>query len=105
MDFPKLLGKRIKELRNNAGLSQDQAAERAGISGKYLGQVERGEVNVSAIIIYKLSSVFDVSINDFYEFEHHNDVSLLRDKIISFINSTSDKNIRNIYNIIISLHH
>ena len=74
MEFPKLLGKRIKELRNNAGLSQDQAAERAGISGKYLGQVERGEVNVSAIIIYKLSSVFDVSINNFYEFEHYNDV-------------------------------
>lgn len=46
MNFSVALGRRVKELRKKASLSQDQAAERAGISGKYLGQVERGEVKV-----------------------------------------------------------
>ena len=103
MDFPILLGKRIKELRKNSGFSQDQAAELAGISGKYLGQVERGEVNVSVVIIHKLSKVFNVPIDNFYDFEHHNDVAILRKKILNFIDTATDDNIRILYRIIISL--
>ena len=81
MEFPVVLGKRIRELRKKAGLSQDQAAERAEISGKYLGQVERGEVNVSAIILHRLFVVFGVKIVDFYDTSHltvHQHVKLPR---------------------------
>ena len=48
------LGKRIRELRTASSLSQDKLAERVGISGKYLGEVERGEGNVS---IEKLENI------------------------------------------------
>ena len=58
MTFSQKLGKRIKELRKKSSLSQDQVAEQAGISGKYLGEVERGEVNVSVVILSKIALVF-----------------------------------------------
>jgi len=39
----KLLGARIKELRKQADLSQDQLAEKVGIDGKYLSRIEVGK--------------------------------------------------------------
>jgi transcriptional regulator with XRE-family HTH domain len=44
-----LLGKRIRALRKQKGMSQEQLAEQVGMSGKYLGEIERGQVNCSAI--------------------------------------------------------
>lgn len=38
----KLVGKRIKEYRIKAGLTQEELAERVGISPNYLSAVERG---------------------------------------------------------------
>lgn len=64
MTFSQKLGKRIREIRKKSALSQDQVAEQAGISGKYLGEVERGEANVSVIILSKIAFVLGVSMND-----------------------------------------
>ena len=36
------LGARLRELRTAAKLTQDQVGERAGFSGKYVGEIEKG---------------------------------------------------------------
>jgi len=41
------IGARIRTLRKQAELTQQELAEQAGVSYKYLGQVERGQVNLS----------------------------------------------------------
>ncbi|QJB56537.1 helix-turn-helix transcriptional regulator [Pseudodesulfovibrio sp. zrk46] len=41
------VGARIRTLRKQADLTQQELAERAGVSYKYLGQIERGQVNLS----------------------------------------------------------
>lgn len=41
------IGIRIRTLRKQADLTQQELAEKAGVSYKYLGQVERGQVNLS----------------------------------------------------------
>lgn len=38
--FYKKLGTRIKQLRQNAGLTQEKLAEKSGISLDYLGKIE-----------------------------------------------------------------
>lgn len=40
-------GRRVRERRNELGLSQEQFAERAGVHWTYVGQVERGRSNVT----------------------------------------------------------
>jgi transcriptional regulator with XRE-family HTH domain len=36
------LGARLREIREHAKLSQDAVGERAGFSGKYIGEIEKG---------------------------------------------------------------
>lgn len=36
------IGQRIRELRENASLSQEQVGDRAGFGGKYIGEIEKG---------------------------------------------------------------
>lgn len=57
-------GKRTRELRKKAGLSQEELALRAGLDRSYVGQVERGECNVTVLNIYKLATGLKVEPSD-----------------------------------------
>lgn len=100
MNFAKKLGKRIKELRKAAALSQDQAAEQAGISGKYLGEIERGEVNVSVAILASLAEAFGTDLSALLSFGHHGTRKELQDSIFKQVTSASDEDICLIYRIL-----
>ncbi|KXZ61395.1 anaerobic benzoate catabolism transcriptional regulator [Microbacterium laevaniformans] len=52
---------RVRELRQSAGLSQEQLAHQAGLDRSYVGQVERGERNVSLDNIHRLAEALGVS--------------------------------------------
>ncbi|MDP1861516.1 MAG: helix-turn-helix transcriptional regulator [Gemmatimonadaceae bacterium] len=54
-------GRRLRELRTAAGLTQEKLAFRADLDRSYVGQVERGEVNVSIDNIAKLAHGLRVS--------------------------------------------
>ena len=64
------LGMRIRELRKKKGLTQDNIAEKAGITGKYMGMLERGEVNVSVRVLESLANELGVTIPDLFDFEN-----------------------------------
>ena len=48
-------------------LTQDRAAESAGITGKYWGEVERGSVAVSVVVLDKIASALGVSRQELLE--------------------------------------
>ena len=54
------VGKRIKELRSKAKLSQEALADKASIDRSYLGGIERGEHNVAIKNIIKIASALNV---------------------------------------------
>jgi len=55
MDILKVIGKNIKDYRQKASLSQERLAELCGLHRTYVGAVERGERNISALNIEKIS--------------------------------------------------
>ncbi|MGY2087265.1 helix-turn-helix domain-containing protein [Nocardia gipuzkoensis] len=58
MDDHELLaefGRRVRKLREAAGLSQEDLADAAHVHRTYLGSVERGERNVSLINIHRIA--------------------------------------------------
>lgn len=68
MDIKLLVGKRVKELRNNLGISQEELAELAGLDRTYVTSVECGKRNISIVNIEKLAKALNVTIKDFFNF-------------------------------------
>ena len=59
----KVIGDRIKQARNLAGLSQGQVAKLMGLHRPTISEMEAGNRKVSADEIVRLSELFDVSTN------------------------------------------
>lgn len=68
-EFYKLLGKRVKFLRENAHLTQEKLAEKCGISLDYLGKIEVNINKPGLKTILKLANALDVEIKSFFQFE------------------------------------
>ncbi len=61
----KCIGQRIRDCRKQAGLTQAQAAELAGVSPKHISRLENGEHNPHFDMIIKLASVYHVPVDAF----------------------------------------
>jgi transcriptional regulator with XRE-family HTH domain len=60
----KFLGQRLRALRKQHGLSQERLGERAGLSGKFIGEVERGEKSISIDSLYHVSVALDIPLRE-----------------------------------------
>jgi transcriptional regulator with XRE-family HTH domain len=56
------LGSRIRAQRKSVGLTQEQLALVAGVDRSYFGAVERGERNITFIVLYRLSTALECDI-------------------------------------------
>jgi transcriptional regulator with XRE-family HTH domain len=59
-------GDRIRELRQQKGLSQEELAFRAGIHRTYIGGIERGERNPGLKNIERLSRALGISLAELF---------------------------------------
>lgn len=57
------LGKRIREVRRQAGITQEKLAEKMGISASYLGHVERGTRIASLETVVAACNALQVSMD------------------------------------------
>jgi transcriptional regulator with XRE-family HTH domain len=58
----KFLGQRLRALRKQRGLSQERLGERSSLSGKFIGEVERGEKSISIDSLYHVAVALDVPL-------------------------------------------
>lgn len=63
-DLLVLLGKRVHELRAVREWSQEEFAHVSGLHRTYIGQIERGEKNISFGNLTKISSVLGVTLSE-----------------------------------------
>jgi transcriptional regulator with XRE-family HTH domain len=57
------LGQRIRVLRRQGGLSQERLGQQSELSGKFIGEVERGEKSISIDSLYKVSVALKVPLS------------------------------------------
>ncbi len=65
----KKLGERLRELRKSAGITQEELGEKAELSYKFIGELERGQVNVSLDSIVRITDALEVKIGDLFSKE------------------------------------
>lgn len=72
MDIKKNLGKRLKELRINRNLTQEQLAEKTGLSVTFVGLIERG-INIPSVkTCNKIARALGVSLDELFYFQSNN---------------------------------
>ena len=66
-DIIKPIGQRIRNRRTQSGLTQEKLAELAGLHPTYIGQIERGEKNITLENIYKISIALKISLSQLFD--------------------------------------
>lgn len=66
MNLQELFGKRVRELRQKQGLSQEALAFKAGIDRTYMTSIENGKRNVSIQNIEKVITALEITIKEFF---------------------------------------
>jgi transcriptional regulator with XRE-family HTH domain len=61
MDMRKLVGRNVKRIRQDRGLTQEELAERSGFSQQYISGLEQGRRNPTIVSIYELANALGVS--------------------------------------------
>jgi transcriptional regulator with XRE-family HTH domain len=67
----RVLGQRIRKLREHRGWSQEELAQRCGRHFTYIGRVERGRQNITVEVLLEISEALSVSIADLFTTEDH----------------------------------
>jgi len=57
------LGQRVRELRKQRGFSQERLGQQSSLSGKFIGEVERGEKSISLDSLYKVAESLAVPLS------------------------------------------
>jgi transcriptional regulator with XRE-family HTH domain len=59
-------GDRVREIRKERGLSQEELSFKADLHRTYIGMIERAEKNITLVNIEKIANALEVSINDLF---------------------------------------
>lgn len=71
MDIKEKFGTRLRTLRREKGLSQEELAEKSGLNRPYISAIEKGKRNVSLEVMEKLAGALGVGIIDFLNFDSY----------------------------------
>lgn len=61
-------GERVRDLRKERGLSQEQLAFKADLHRTYIGMIERAEKNITLINIEKIAIALGIDLNELLNF-------------------------------------
>ena len=66
MKITEKFGNKVKEIRQELGISQEELSFRADLHRTYISSIELGKRNVSLVNIEKLAKSLECEINDFF---------------------------------------
>lgn len=61
-------GQRLRVLREAAGFSQEELADRAEVHRTYLSGIERGKRNPSLINLLRIARALDISLSTLFDY-------------------------------------
>lgn len=62
-------GKKLKEIRQAKGLTQEELYFKSSISRSHIGMIEKGKRDISLSAVFKLSRALDTDLKTFFDFD------------------------------------
>lgn len=87
MDYYKI-GQKIRKYRKNCGLSQEELAEKVGISTTHLSHIETGNTKLSLSVFVEIAYVLSVSTDELL-YDAPNTSSVIKKEIIDILDTCS----------------
>ena len=100
MNLRKSFGKRLKEVRSKANITQSELAEKTGIDAKHISCIETGHSFPKADLIEKFSQELDIEIPDLFNLNYLKSKDDLINEINTLLSSASEDDTKRIYKII-----
>jgi len=66
MDIRENFGKRVRELRNKIGLSQEKFSFECELDRTYIASIEQGKRNVSIVNVEKIAKALNMSVSELF---------------------------------------
>lgn len=103
MNSLKLFGRRLKELRKQRKLTQEQLAELVDLDPKQICRIENGGCFTTFDTLEKIAKIFNVKISDLFRCDHKKPKDALIKEMNEIFESASDENIELIYKIVMAV--
>ena len=94
MEIKRLIGMRIQGVRKSRKMSQEDLAEKMGISPKYLSSIERGKENPTLDTFIKLADSLGVEISEIFDYAGEKSPKELKLFISSLIKSRDGEKLK-----------
>jgi transcriptional regulator with XRE-family HTH domain len=67
-DLRAQFGKRLRKIRRDKDMTQEQLAEAIGVTMEYISRMEGGRYSPSFQVLEKLAEVLEVEVEEFFHF-------------------------------------
>lgn len=94
VDTKKLIGARIKEFRKQAGLTQEQLAEKVDLDARHLSRLEVGRHFPSLDSLERIAAALNVPLAEFFQFASDESPAALRAYITRFVKAANVAQLR-----------
>lgn len=84
-----LIGTRIRQYREEKGLSQEELADNAGISWRHLNYVEHGERKISVDVLIALANALDATADDLLADHLTGSNTTLKEEVIDLLHDST----------------
>lgn len=92
-----LLGKRVAELRNKRGLTQEKLAELTNYSTNHIAKLESARTNPSFELIVAIATVLQVEISELFAFEQQKTPEYIKKELQKIIKNSDNETLKILY--------
>ena len=92
-----LLGRRVAELRNKRGLTQDKLAELTNYSTNHIAKLESARTNPSFALILAIANALQVEIKELFSFEEQKKPEYIKKEFQKIINNSDTETLKILY--------
>ncbi|MBQ3200232.1 MAG: helix-turn-helix transcriptional regulator [Firmicutes bacterium] len=85
MDFQKTVAKNIKEIRERKKITLDAAAKLTGVSRSMLAQIEKGDVNPTISVLWKIANGYKTSFTSLVDTHDSNHLLIKADEVTPLV--------------------